>query len=84
MTQEETPLIDPSLLVRVKLKAHKIDRPFTDRPEALPDESILPCLSAELAGAEKFAQVRVAVGPNAPNTRVGSTLGSSSICILYK
>ncbi|MFK7736859.1 MAG: hypothetical protein AB8B50_12565 [Pirellulaceae bacterium] len=65
MSQEETPLIDPSMLVRVKLRAHRFDRPFTDRPEALPDEAILPCLSSELAGDAKFAQVRVAVGPNA-------------------
>ena len=65
MNTEETPLIDPSMLVRVKLKAAKVDRNFSDRPEALPDEAILPCLSSELAGEEKFAQVRVAVGPNA-------------------
>lgn len=64
-TEEETPTIDPSMLVRVRLKAHKIDRAFTDRPEALPDEAIVPCLSAELAGHPKFAQVRVAVGSNA-------------------
>lgn len=62
---KETPLIDPSLLVRVKLKAFQVDRPFTDRPEALPDEAIVPCLSTELTGDEKFAQVRLAVGPNA-------------------
>jgi hypothetical protein len=47
------------------MKAFRFDRPFTDRPEALPDEAILPCLSCELTGTEKFAQVRVAVGPNA-------------------
>jgi hypothetical protein len=64
-TVEETPHIDPSLLVRLKLRAHQFDRPFTDRPEALPDEAIVPCLSSELAGDEKFAQVRVAVGKNA-------------------
>lgn len=62
---EDTPLIDPSLLVRLRLKAHKIDRSFSDRPEALPEEAIVPCLSCELAGDEKFAQVRVAVGSNA-------------------
>ncbi len=65
MSTEETPSIDPSMLVRVRLKAHRIDRTFTDRPESLPDEAILPCLSAELAGEEKFAQVRLAVGENA-------------------
>lgn len=64
-TIEEAPQIDPSLLVRLRLKAHRIDRKFNDRPEALPDEAILPCLSAELAGQAKFAQVRVAVGSNA-------------------
>lgn len=64
-TTEDTPLIDPSLLVRLRLKACKIDRSFSDRPEALPDEAIVPCLSCELAGDEKFAQVRVAVGSNA-------------------
>lgn len=62
---EETPLIDPSLLVRLRLTAYRMDRAFTDRPEALPDESIVPCLTSELAGAEKFAQVRVAVGRDA-------------------
>ncbi len=61
----ETPLIDPSLLVRLRLKAHQLDRSFSDRPEALPDEAILPCLSSELAGDSKFAQVRVAVGQDA-------------------
>ena len=64
-TTEESPQIDPSLLIRVRLKAHRIDRKFSDRPEALPDEAILPCLSAELSGQEKFAQVRLAVGSNA-------------------
>lgn len=62
---EETPTIDPSLLVRLRLKAHRLDRTFSDRPEALPDEAILPCLSAELAGQPKFAQVRLAVGKDA-------------------
>lgn len=64
-TQNAGPLIDPSMLVRLKLKAHRLDRSFTDRPEALPDESIMPCLSSELAGTAKFAQVRIAVGTNA-------------------
>ncbi len=64
-TAEETPLIDPSMLVRVRLKAHQVDRNFSDRPEALPDEAILPCLSCDLAGHPKFAQVRLAVGKNA-------------------
>lgn len=64
-TPDEAPLIDPSMLVRVRLRAHKMDRAFTDRPEALPDEAIVPCLSTELAGNPKFAQVRVAVGSNA-------------------
>ncbi len=62
---EETPTIDPTLLVRVKVKAHRIERVFNDRPEALPDEAIVPCLSTELAGAPKFAQVRVAIGKDA-------------------
>jgi hypothetical protein len=62
---DESPLIDASLLVRIRLKAHRFDRPFSIRPEALPDEAILPCLSAELAGDGRFAQVRLAVGPNA-------------------
>jgi hypothetical protein len=64
-TTDETPTIDPSLLVRVRLKAHALNRTFSDRPEALPDEAILPCLSAELAGQAKFAQVRLAVGKDA-------------------
>jgi hypothetical protein len=64
-TEEEAPLLDASLLVRIRLKAHRFDRTFSDRPEALPDEAILPCLSCELAGAPKFAQVRLAVGKNA-------------------
>lgn len=64
-TTDETPLIDPSMLVRLKLKAVRLDRAFSDRPEALPDESILPCLSTELAGDEKFAQVRLALGQDA-------------------
>lgn len=62
---DEAPTIDPSLLIRLRLKAHRLDRVFSDRPEALPDEAILPCLSNELAGQPKFAQVRVAVGKNA-------------------
>ncbi len=62
---DDTPLIDPSLLVRLQLKAHQVDRVFSDRPEALPDEAIIPCLSSELTGDEKFAQVRLAVGSNA-------------------
>ncbi len=62
---DESPLIDPCMLVRIKLKALVLDRNFTDRPEALPDEAILPCLSTELAGEPKFAQVRLAVGKNA-------------------
>jgi len=64
-TTEDTPKIDPSLLVRVRLRAHKVDRAFTHRPESLPDEAILPCLSSELAGDPKFAQIRCAVGTNA-------------------
>ena len=58
------PLIDPSLLVRVKFKALQLDRKFALRPETLPDEAILPSLSAELAGEPKYAQVRMAVGTN--------------------
>lgn len=65
-SETEEPLtIDPSMLVRLRLKALRLDRSYTDRPEALPDEAILPSLSCELAGAPKFAQVRVAVGTNA-------------------
>ena len=64
-TTEERPEIDPCLLIRLRFKAHQVDRPFSDRPEALPDEAILPCLTSELSGSEKFAQVRFAVGPNA-------------------
>ena len=62
---EEAPTLDPSLLVRLRLRAHKLDRVFSDRPEALPDECILPCLSSELNGQAKFAQVRMGVGTNA-------------------
>jgi hypothetical protein len=62
---EETPSIDPSLLIRVRLKCFRLERSFTDRPEALPDEAILPSFSAELAGQPKFAQVRAAVGKDA-------------------
>lgn len=62
---DEAPLIDPSMLLRIKLKALVIPRQFSDRPEALPDEAILPCLSTELSGQPKFAQVRLAVGKNA-------------------
>lgn len=61
----DTPSIDPSLLIRVRLKAARIDRSFSDRPEALPDECILPSLSAELAGQPKFGQVRLGVGRDA-------------------
>ncbi len=64
-TTDETPTIDPSLLVRLRLKAHRLDRTFSERPEALPDEAIVPCLNAELSGQPKFAQVRVAVGKDA-------------------
>ena len=64
-TTEERPEIDPCLLVRLRMKAHRVDRPFSDRPEALPNEAILPSLTSELSGTEKFAQVRFAVGPNA-------------------
>jgi hypothetical protein len=62
---EETPTLDPTMLVRLRIKACRLDRAFNERPEALPDESIVPCLSSELAGNPKFAQVRVAVGSNA-------------------
>ncbi len=62
---EEAPSIDPNWLVRLRFKALRVERAFSDRPEALPDEAILPCLSSELAGDEKFAQVRLAVGSNA-------------------
>ncbi len=58
-------LLDPTLLIRIKLKAITIDRKFGLRPETLPDEAILPSLSAELAGQPKFAQLRVGVGSNA-------------------
>lgn len=61
---EETPTIDPTMLVRLRIRAFRLDRTFSDRPEALPDEAIVPCLSCELAGHPKFAQVRVAVGTN--------------------
>ncbi|HBE71409.1 MAG TPA: hypothetical protein DDW52_24960 [Planctomycetaceae bacterium] len=63
--EEQSPEIDPSLLIRLKLDACRLDRQFSDRPETLPDEAILPCLTTELSGNEKFAQVRVAVGKNA-------------------
>ncbi|QDV26319.1 DOMON domain-containing protein [Aureliella helgolandensis] len=62
---EEPLQIDPSLLVRIRLTAHRFDRGFSDRPEALPDEAIVPCLNTELSGEPKFAQVRVAVGKDA-------------------
>jgi hypothetical protein len=47
------------------MTAHTLDRCYSDRPEALPDECILPSLSHELAKGPKFAQVRMAVGTNA-------------------
>ena len=62
---DEPPQIDPSMLVRIKLKAHRVDRKFSHRPEALPDEAILPSLTSELCGHAKFAQVRMAIGQNA-------------------
>lgn len=62
---DDTRLVDPSLLLRLQLKAHRIDRAFSGRPEALPEEAILPCLSSELDGGPKFGQVRLAVGENA-------------------
>lgn len=62
---DELPQIDPSLILRLRLKAHRLDRTFSQRLEPLPDEAILPCLSHELAGDPKFSQVRLAVGQNA-------------------
>ena len=61
----EVPTLDPSMLIRLRLQAHRVERRFDSRPEALSDEAILPCLSNELAGHPKFAQVRLAVGTNA-------------------
>jgi hypothetical protein len=58
-------LLDPALLIRTRFRAHRIDRAFGLKPEALPDEAILPSLSAELSGEPKFAQVRLAVGKDA-------------------
>ncbi len=65
MAESTEPLLDPGLLVRTRLKAHRLDRAFSARPEVLPDEAILPSLSAELSGDPKFAQVRLAVGTDA-------------------
>ncbi|MCA9195663.1 MAG: hypothetical protein KDB03_28020 [Planctomycetales bacterium] len=62
---ESLPGIDPTSLIRLKVKCHRLERSFSDRPEALPDEAILPSLSCELAEGPKFAQVRVAVGKDA-------------------
>jgi hypothetical protein len=65
MNDSDERLLDPSLLVRLKLKALRVDRAFAIRPETLPDEAILPSLNTELSGELKFAQVRMAVGSNA-------------------
>jgi hypothetical protein len=62
---DELPQIDPNLIIRLRLKAHRVDRSFSQRLEPLPDEAILPCLSCDLAGDPKFAQVRLAIGQNA-------------------
>ncbi|RMF38037.1 MAG: hypothetical protein D6753_16480 [Planctomycetota bacterium] len=61
----KTPLVDPTILLRLRMKAARIDRRFSMNPEPLPDETIMPCLSTELAGGPKFAQVRMAVGADA-------------------
>lgn len=65
MSETTEPLLDPALLVRVKMAVVNVDRAFSERPEPLPDSAILPSLSAELSGHPKFAQVRVAFGTNA-------------------
>lgn len=65
MSDTDEQLLDPSLLVRLRFKAARIDRAFAHRPETLPDEAILPSLNTELSGELKFAQVRMAVGSNA-------------------
>lgn len=65
METNEVSLLDSSMLIRLRLKAFRTDRRFTERPEPLPDDAILPCLSNELAGRQKFAQVRLAVGADA-------------------
>lgn len=62
---QDTPVLDPSILVKLRFQAHRLERSFSSRPESLPDEAILPCLSTELAGMPKFAQVRLAVGTDA-------------------
>ncbi len=63
--ESKEPLIDPSILLRLRLKADRLDRSFIQRPESLPDSAIAPCLSHELSGGSKFAQVRIAVGSDA-------------------
>lgn len=62
---EDVPAIDPCMMLRLRLEVCRIDRSFSDRPEPLPDQAIMPCLSSELTGGPKFAQVRIAVGSNA-------------------
>ena len=62
---DELPDLDPCLMLRLRLRAHAVSRAYSDRPEGLPDEAILPSLSHEFAGGAKFAQVRLAVGSNA-------------------
>jgi hypothetical protein len=49
----------------LRFKAWRLDRSFNDRPEALPEEAIIPSLSCELANNPKFAQFRLAIGSNA-------------------
>ncbi|GIW99800.1 MAG: hypothetical protein KatS3mg111_3133 [Pirellulaceae bacterium] len=58
-------VIEPGVLLRLRLTAWRLDRQFSFHPEPLPDEAIVPCLTSELAGQPKFAQVRLAVGANA-------------------
>jgi hypothetical protein len=62
---DELPSIDPNMIIKIRLKAHRVERTFTQRLEPLPDESVMPCLSSELAGHAKFAQVRIAIGKDA-------------------
>ncbi|MBX3423842.1 MAG: hypothetical protein KF752_19980 [Pirellulaceae bacterium] len=61
----ELPELDPCMLLHVRLRVHRLQRNYSTHPETLPDEAIVPCLSQELGGGNRFAQVRVAVGTNA-------------------
>lgn len=58
-------LIDSALLFRFRLHAWKVSIPFSDRLWQLPDEARVPELGVELSHQKRFADVRLAVGPDA-------------------